>query len=120
MANGEWRMGALACEAAEAVSGIAVVVAEDPDADRVDADVVEEVVGEAVQVATAKAGCVVVEEAWVGDGFFQADLKLSKEVICQGFGDGFVPLQDFIQIQLDAAVELSGHDALDRRRVDQR
>jgi hypothetical protein len=71
MANGEWRMGALACEAAEAEGGVAVVVAEDPDADGVDADVVEEVVWEAVQVATTQAGCVMMEEAGVGDGFFE-------------------------------------------------
>ena len=71
MANGEWRMGALACEAAEAEGGVAVVVAEGPDADGVDADVVEEVVWEAVQVATTQAGCVMMEEAGVGDGFFE-------------------------------------------------
>jgi len=94
MANGEWRMasGALACEAAEAEGGVAVVVAEDPDADGVDADVVEEVVRESVQVATAQAGCVMMEEAGVGDGFFETYLELCKEVICQGFRDGIVSL----------------------------
>ena len=84
-------------------------MAQDPDPKSGRADIVEEMIGKAFEVASTKPASVEVEETRVFPSFRQPDLELGEEVIAERLGDPIVVGDGLIQILPDPTMESKLH-----------
>ena len=83
-------MGQLRSETTQAVTGASVIVTQHPDPQRVALNVIQEMIGKPVQIATSQAAGIKVIEARIRAGLLNPELKLDEKIVSQIIGDGII------------------------------
>ena len=87
-----------------------MVVPQHPNANKISANVVQEVVRKAIQITASKPTPIKMEPLRILDRFIDSNLKLRKEVLPKLAGNLIVLLQNLVQIRLNSPVESNIHD----------
>jgi hypothetical protein len=102
-------LGQLSSETTQAETGVSVIMTQHPDPERVTLNVIQEVVGKPLQIASSQAAGIEVIEARIRAGFLNPDLELGKEVVSQIIGDGIILGENLVQISPNPPVVASDH-----------
>lgn len=86
-------------------------MADNPDPNAAITDVVEKMIGKALQIAASQSTRVEMEKPRIRTRPLNPDSELCKEVVFQFVRDIAVFRQSFVQVRLDPAMESSVHEA---------
>jgi len=86
-------------------------MAHHPDSDVTTSYVIEEVIWEAIKVASPQTACVKMEKIRSLAHVPDPQLEFRKKIIPEPIGDLVIFRQDLIQVRLDSAVESNLHDS---------
>jgi hypothetical protein len=84
-------------------------VPQHPNPDIFCVDVVQEVVGKAIQITAPKAAPVKMETPGILDGLAEPDLKLREEVLPKLMRNVILLFQNLVQVRLNTPVESNFH-----------
>ena len=92
-------------------------MSQHPNPDVLSANVVQEMVGETIQITTAKSAPIEVEEPGILNGFPNTDVKLGKEVVSKLVRNRIILPQNLFQIHPNSPVKPSLHGAEARQQA---
>ena len=88
-----------------------------PNPDVLSANIVQEMVGETIQITASKSALIEVEEAGILNGFSDTDVKLREEVVPKLVRNLIILSQNLIQVRLNSLVKSSFHGAEARQQA---